>query len=250
MTTLDRTRFSTIAHRDHTILSPIAAPRLERVLALLDLDPGERVLDIGCGKGAVLLQVMERFGAHGVGVDTNAAFLEEARRHAPGPVRTGSLELHATDAAQFPLAPGSYGAILCLGATGALGGYREALRTLKPALRPRGQLLVGEGFWKKEPDPAYLNATGIPREEMTDHAGVVRLAQDEGWIPMYATASSPHEWDEYEGLYARAIERHLLDHPDDPDAAAMRTRITNWRDAYLRWGRDTLGFGIYLFVRP
>jgi len=30
----------------------------------------------------------------------------------------------------------------------------------------------------------------------------------------------------------------------------MLERIRRWRDGYLRWGRDTLGFGLYLFYRP
>ena len=30
----------------------------------------------------------------------------------------------------------------------------------------------------------------------------------------------------------------------------MLERIRRWRDAYLRWGRDTLGFAVYLFSRP
>jgi hypothetical protein len=30
----------------------------------------------------------------------------------------------------------------------------------------------------------------------------------------------------------------------------MLKRIRRWRDAYLRWGRDTLGFAVYLFYRP
>jgi hypothetical protein len=38
-------------------------------------------------------------------------------------------------------------------------------------------------------------------------------------------------------------------HPDDPDRDAMLKRIRNWRDAYLRWGRSTLGFGLYLFQK-
>jgi hypothetical protein len=23
-----------------------------------------------------------------------------------------------------------------------------------------------------------------------------------------------------------------------------------WRDGYLRWGRETMGFGFYLFLKP
>ena len=38
--------------------------------------------------------------------------------------------------------------------------------------------------------------------------------------------------------------------PTIPDVPAMLERIRRWRDAYLRWGRDTLGFAVYLFYRP
>jgi hypothetical protein len=36
----------------------------------------------------------------------------------------------------------------------------------------------------------------------------------------------------------------------DPDVAAVLERSRRWRDAYLRWGRDSLGFAVYLFYRP
>ena len=48
----------------------------------------------------------------------------------------------------------------------------------------------------------------------------------------------------------RSIERYAGEQPDDPDVPAMLKRIRRWRDAYLRWGRDTLGFAVYLFHRP
>ncbi len=52
---------------------------------------------------------------------------------------------------------------------------------------------------------------------------------------------------------AAALE-HLVrldqEHPDDPDAPAMLDRIRRWRDGYLRWGRDTMGFALYLHRVP
>lgn len=38
--------------------------------------------------------------------------------------------------------------------------------------------------------------------------------------------------------------------PDDPTLAARLKRIILWRDGYLRWGRATMGFGLYLFRVP
>ncbi len=49
-----------------------------QVLALLDPQPGERLLDLGCGDGALTEQLVER-GARVIGVDASAAMVEGAR---------------------------------------------------------------------------------------------------------------------------------------------------------------------------
>ena len=64
---------------------------------------------------------------------------------------------------------------------------------------------------------------------------------DAGLIPMHAATANLDEWDEYEWKYCRSIERYAREQPEDPDVPAMLERIRKWRDAYLRWGRDTLG---------
>ena len=220
----------------------------------------------------------------GVGVDLNPRFLEEARRAAATRVPPGSLELIEGDVAAYldggkaapPLSPAHaaprssrpprspvasaaggvlsaksipapFDAALCTGSTHAFGGYRQTLRALARAVRPGGQILVGEGYWRKDPDVGYLAALGTTRAEFHDHAGNVAVAVEEGLVPLYSTVSSGDEWDRYEGLYLRAVERYTAEHPEDPDTTALRDHIRRWRDAYLRWGRDTLGFGLYLF---
>ena len=55
--------------------------------------------------------------------------------------------------------------------------------------------------------------------------------------------------DHYAGLYIRAVEAWCLDNPRDLDATAARDRIRTWRDTYLKWGRETLGFAVYLFQK-
>ena len=65
---------------------------------------------------------------------------------------------------------------------------------------------------------------------------------------MYATKVSPRSTSD--GKYSRSIERYAGEQPDDPDVPEMLKRSRRWRDSYLRWGRDTLGFGVYLFHRP
>src|SRR5262245_22442281 len=55
-------------------VSDLGAP----VLALLDPKPGERILDLGCGDGALTRRIVEA-GAIVVGIDASAAMVEAAR---------------------------------------------------------------------------------------------------------------------------------------------------------------------------
>lgn len=44
--------------------------------------------------------------------------------------------------------------------------------------------------------------------------------------------------------------QYLAANPADPDAREFSARMQNWHEAYLKWGRTTLGFGYYLLSRP
>jgi hypothetical protein len=57
--------------------------------------------------------------------------------------------------------------------------------------------------------------------------------------------SSADEWDCYQGYQWRAAERYARAHRD-PD---LLKQMRHHRDTYLRWGRDTLGWAIYLFMK-
>ncbi len=55
-------------------------PGTRMLLESMDLRPGERVLDLGCGSGIVGLLAVRRFAARAVLVDVSAAALEASRR--------------------------------------------------------------------------------------------------------------------------------------------------------------------------
>src|SRR5262249_26211897 len=80
---------------------------------VLDLQPGMRVLDVGCGPGRHAHALAER-GMEVVGIDIAAAFLAAA---GPGRWVRG-------DARRLPFFPGSFDAAisLCQGGFGLLGG--------------------------------------------------------------------------------------------------------------------------------
>ena len=62
---MDHAKFTTIAHRAHRFCNPLDPAVLERVMAGLRLSAGDRVIDVGCGKAALLVDLAGRFRGSG-----------------------------------------------------------------------------------------------------------------------------------------------------------------------------------------
>lgn len=48
-------------------------------------------------------------------------------------------------------------------------------------------------------------------------------------------------------------ERYAAAHPEAPDPPDAQGRLEKYRDVFRaqqRWGRETMGFGFYLFLKP
>ena len=105
---------------------------------------------------------------------------------------------------EFDAAPESFDLSLCIGASHAFGTYRDALRGLRRLLRPGGLALVGDGYWRRTPAAEYLALLGATPDEMTDHAGNVAAAIEEGFTPLYSCTASEDDWDHCRAAEGRA----------------------------------------------
>lgn len=244
----DPFRWTTIAHGDRSLLGPFGAAMVAGMLGALERPPGT-VLDVGCGRGAMLVGAMVRFEAAGVGVEPNPHFAAHARALAEASGVAPSLTLHACRYEPSLLGRQRFGLAMCVGATGAFDGYAGALASLRDLVTPNGHALIGEGYWRQPPSPEYLEVLGAAPDEMTGEPETRAAAERAGWRVVRAHLSSTNEWDGYEDAYAGAMAEWLGANPADPDAPAFRERLARWRDGYLRWGRDTLGFATYLLER-
>jgi len=101
----------------------------EPLIDLLDAQPGERVLDLGCGDGALTASIVAR-GAEVVGVDSSTSLVEAARNR--------GIDARVIDAYALPFRAEFDAAF----SNAALHWMREpdlVLTGVQRALRPRGR---------------------------------------------------------------------------------------------------------------
>jgi len=250
---MDQNKLSFLAHHTHRFASPVSEALLDRVLAFADAAPGAVAFDLGCGTGNMALHLAERWGFHVKAVDRSPLMIEEAQRRLGGRGAPGAVELHRASSIDFLAREGEADLVVAIGAVALTAGDQGAaavLKTLARNVRPGGCLLWGETNWTHEPSDTLRLLLGPTVSVYASHTEYVRAGEAADLLPLYAVTSSEQEWDEYTFRYTTALENHLRDHPGDPDAAEIRNRAQGWRALYLQEGRDTMGFGLYLFRKP
>lgn len=230
--------------------NPIAETALAEVLESLPLHPQSRVLDIGCGKGSLLLDLVQSFGCTGVGVDPHPEGIAAARAAAKDCGLTERVTWVEENFDAKARAPEPFDLVLCLGASQAIGTLEQAIPQLRDLLQPNGLLLLADGYWQSKPTADYLNFLGCSESELHTFDALQEHLVASGFDVLRARETSIAEWDQYEGTYADNLFQFLEQNPEDPDATYIRDRITAWRDAYLTLGRGVLGFGLFLLRRP
>jgi SAM-dependent methyltransferase len=235
---MDRAEASRIAHGELRLWNPFSEAALDEVIELLDLALAARVLDVACGRGEVLRRVAERWQIQATGYDSDPALIES------GPA---GLDLQVRDSPP----PGPFDLVICIASSHALGGFPDALGALRELAKPGGQVLLGEGYWRRPPSHAYLKALGdASADELSDYPGLMRAAEEAGLTPLHSSVASEADWDRYEWLLILNAERWAAAHPDDPGAELLLERARHARERMtMPDGRETLGFALTVLRR-
>lgn len=247
---MDTWKYYGITHRGHLVCNPTSEAKLDELVQLLPLKPGARVLDIACGKAEFLLRTVERHDCSGTGVDISPYEVDEAKRRTKNRNLGATVEIVLANGSEYEIEPHSFDLAMCIGATWIWNGYAGTIEALKKAVVPGGLIAIGEPYKMHEPSPEYAATEPDFVESLLSHAGNVETAIQFGLTPLYTSVSNHDDWDRYESLQWLAAEEYAREHPEDPDVPELleRTRIS--RDTYLRHGRDTLNWAIYLSRSP
>lgn len=118
-------------------IAPFGRGAMDRV----DIKPGERILDVGCGCGETTLELADRVGASGsvTGVDISRPLIEAARKRAREPARA-NVRFEEGDAQTFPFPAKGFDLVFYRFGIMFFDDPEAAFRNLVKALRPGGRL--------------------------------------------------------------------------------------------------------------
>lgn len=229
--------------------APLSVDHADLLLQRLDIRAGERVLDLGCGWGELLLRAVATGGKRdgaitmGTGVDIDDHALARGRARA--------VDLGLADQVTFASTPATSwhepaDRVLCIGASHAWSGPQEALLALTELVRPGGRLLFGDGCWERPPTDA---ASAIFGADVLALDVIVRHATATGWQILHLSTADQREWDDFEATWRAGRQEWLLANPDDARAQEVRSVLDAQLQEYLTAYRGVLGFGYLVLGR-
>lgn len=118
--------------------APLARiPSFRLLRDLLDLKPGEVLLEAGCGAGHQMRFFLEDSGAQGLGIDFSPVALELAARRCP------NLALSRQDLRSLGLRDASVDKIVCFNVIEHIDEQDRVMREFQRVLKPGGALVMG-----------------------------------------------------------------------------------------------------------
>ncbi len=134
-------------------LSPGGPEEIARILEGTDLR-GRRVLDVGCGLGAVDVVLVERHGAgHVTGIDLEPDLVAKARMRTARAGLAERIDTVQVTPGPLPFAAESFDVVFSKDSIVQIPDKRAIFREMHRVLRPGGDLIVGD--WLRGGDGPY-----------------------------------------------------------------------------------------------
>lgn len=160
--------------------------KLDYICRKLRLKAGERLLDIGCGWGALILHAARHYGAHALGITLSERQLEFARERIEREGLSERCEVRLLDYRKLD-EPGGYDKLLSVGMVEHVGeaNLPEYFERAFQLLRPGGVFLnhgIGRAGNRIAPrQPTFTDVYVFPDGELVSIADMLQVAEKTGF---------------------------------------------------------------------
>ncbi len=211
--------------------------KLETVARKLELKPGDRVLDVGCGWGGFPLWAATKHGASVVGITLSPPQAERARQRAEAAGVADKVEIRVMDYRDIASSGEKFDAIASIGMVEHVGSANIEVyaQTLAGVLEPGGRLL-NHGITRLRHTDAEAGA--FSERYVFPDAAPLHLSRN--LLALERAGFVVHHVEDFAPDYAETL-RHWYTNLDDNLEEATRLagpeRIRVWR-LYLRAARN------------
>lgn len=206
---------------------------------LADFVPQEdrtRALDLGCGKGAVSIELARALGMHVKGIDAMPSFLAEARTRAAALGLSDLCTFEAGDIVEAVLDETGYD-VTVYGAVGdVLGSQEHLIASLKETVRPGGYLLIDDAYRRADAQNEGTMAEDCLSldewNELFEQAGATMLS-------CRPSSDSQEDYDRELAWIERRASELMGMHPDD--TGLFERYVEAQRAEYIELLADIVG---------
>jgi cyclopropane fatty-acyl-phospholipid synthase-like methyltransferase len=128
--------------------------------------PGQRLLDVGCGRGRPAIRLGKATGAEVVGITVSADQVSKATELASEAGVADRVRFELVDAARLPYGDGSFDAVWAVEALMYLGDRPAALREIHRVLAPGGVFVLSD-YTEAEATPLSAEWRAVLTEAFT-----------------------------------------------------------------------------------
>jgi len=227
--------------------------KLDLICRKLDLRPGMRLLDVGCGWGGMAMHAARQYGVQVLGVTLSTEQADYARKQVAEAGLAGQVEIRVED--YRDLDDGPFDAISSIGMAEHVGTgpYGEYAAVLYRQLKPGGRLLNHQiAAIAPDPEPAgrsFIDAYVFPDGELAPLGTTVSLIEGAGFEVRDVQALREH--------YARTLRVWVANLESDWSTAVRLTspgRARVWRlymaASALAFEHGRIGVNQVLAVKP
>lgn len=186
------------------------AELIVEVLGTVELPPDAQVLDLGCGKGTVAVEIADELGLSVRGVDLFAPFIESAQAAALEAQVSHHCHFECADILEVVKAGKTADVVIYAALGDVLGPLDETVDLLRQAVNPGGYLLISDCYVKEgcsNDYPGFESCVGRQtsrlRIESCGDTIVAEVCYEEG-LPSVDAADEYPELDEGDFVLERA----------------------------------------------